>query len=137
MRNILLIIKREYFTRVKNKWFWVLTFLVPLGIVVLTVTPMFLERFAGRSEDKYLVIDKTGGQFEFLKNVEDERFEFEFVDVGKQEAMEKLEEREAIALIRFNEPEELLYEAELFSKKTISISKVESLRGFLHCRINF
>lgn len=59
MKNIWLIFAREYSTRIRNKWFWVSTILVPLGIIILSIAPAFLAQFSPESEFSIQINDPS------------------------------------------------------------------------------
>jgi ABC-2 type transport system permease protein len=59
MNKILLIIKREYVTRVKRKVFVVTTFLAPLGLAAITFLPAYLINH-GMEEEKIALYDESG-----------------------------------------------------------------------------
>jgi ABC-2 type transport system permease protein len=50
MKNLWLIFSREYSTRIRNKWFWIGTILVPLGVIALSIAPAFLAQFSPESQ---------------------------------------------------------------------------------------
>lgn len=57
MKNIWLIFSREYSTRIRNKWFWISTILVPLGIIALSIAPAILTQFSPESDFTLLIND--------------------------------------------------------------------------------
>ena len=59
MRKILLVIQREYFTRVKKKSFWILTIIVPFLVVLLYAIPFYLAS-KPIEHSNVLVVDETG-----------------------------------------------------------------------------
>lgn len=75
MHKIWLIIQREYTTRVKNKRFLMVTFLVPLLMVGLIVGSAYFS-FKGTEERKIAVIDPNGFFKDKLKNSNQLKFEF-------------------------------------------------------------
>ena len=71
MKKILLIISREYLSRVKKKSFWILTIVVPLLFAGLYAIPIYL---AVRPQEKttVLVVDDTklfDGAFKSSKEI--------------------------------------------------------------------
>jgi len=60
MNNILLILQREFFTRVKSKSFLLTTFLAPLGAVLFYAVLIFLFSRGSDNERKLAVIDHAG-----------------------------------------------------------------------------
>jgi ABC-2 type transport system permease protein len=73
MKKILLIIKREYLTRVKKRSFVIMTFLGPILMASVWIVPLLL---ASRSEGTKTieVIDETGLFFEQFKETGDTKF---------------------------------------------------------------
>lgn len=59
MKNILLIIRREFLTRVRKLSFWLLALLVPLVVALLYLLPPLLASHPGR-QAHVLVVDETG-----------------------------------------------------------------------------
>ncbi|MEI6221964.1 MAG: ABC transporter permease [bacterium] len=78
MRKILLVIRREYLSRVRQKSFWITTFLAPIGMALLVAVPVFLSTYSGGTAEKVAVVDLSG-LFEG-KLVSDETITFTFVD---------------------------------------------------------
>ena len=65
MNKVLLVIQREYFTRVKKTSFWILTILVPILLAVVYAIPIFLAT-RPLEHSHVLIVDDTGlfqGQF--------------------------------------------------------------------------
>jgi ABC-2 type transport system permease protein len=58
MNKILIIIQREYITRVRSKVFIIVTFLMPVLLASFSLVPMLIFRFGGDTE-KIAVIDKS------------------------------------------------------------------------------
>ncbi len=77
MHKIWLIIQREYLTRVKNKRFLLVTFLMPLLIIGLIFGSAYLST-TGTEHRKIAVIDPNGFIKSSLKNTS--QIEFEFPD---------------------------------------------------------
>ena len=75
MHKIWLIIQREYTTRVKNKCFLMVTFLVPLLMVGLIVGSAYFS-FKGTEERKIAVVDPNGFFKDKLNNSTQLKFEF-------------------------------------------------------------
>lgn len=59
MKKILLVIRREYSTRVRKKSFWILSILVPILIGVVYAIPILLAQ-KPLEESTVLVVDQTG-----------------------------------------------------------------------------
>jgi len=59
MRKIILIIRREYLTRIRKKAFWILTLLAPVIMVLFVVMPFFLDKLGGKTLE-IAVVDQSG-----------------------------------------------------------------------------
>jgi ABC-2 type transport system permease protein len=75
MHKIWIIIQREYTSRVKNKRFLLVTFLVPILMVGLIVGSAYFS-FKGTEERKIAVVDPNGFFKDKLKNSKQLKFEF-------------------------------------------------------------
>ena len=73
---ILTIAKREYFSRVKSKGFWVATLLLPLAMAALTILPSMIA-MKSRASQRLAIVDEVGGFGAALaaKLVEEEKSE--------------------------------------------------------------
>ncbi|MBC7912619.1 MAG: ABC transporter permease [Pyrinomonadaceae bacterium] len=71
MRKTLLIIQREYLSRVKKKSFVVMTFLVPLLFMGMTALVAYLTQKGGDAITEVKVIDEAGGFISQFKNSKD------------------------------------------------------------------
>ncbi|MEP7127891.1 MAG: ABC transporter permease [Chitinophagales bacterium] len=59
MNKILLIIRREYLTRVKKRIFLIVTLLAPISLGVITLLPVYLANH-GTQEEKIAIYDESG-----------------------------------------------------------------------------
>ena len=74
MNKILLIIQREYLTRVKKKSFIVMTILGPVLIAAMIILPTMLSEWSETDEKRVAVLDETGIFFEKFKDQENIKF---------------------------------------------------------------
>ena len=74
MNKILLIIQREYLTRVKKKSFIIMTILGPVLIAAMIILPTMLSEWSETDEKRIAVLDETGIFFEKFKDQEDIKF---------------------------------------------------------------
>lgn len=80
MKKLLLIIGREYFERVRNKSFIIVTLLMPLFMIGIMVAPSLMMLYGGKSEQKrVMVVDRSGMIVDKLYSSP----EVEFVDVSE------------------------------------------------------
>ncbi len=125
MNKIWLIIKREYFTRVKKKSFIIMTILGPLLMAGLMIVPVFIAQMSDQQK-KVSVIDETGLFYNKFKSNDDVKFEYITLDLETAKAIMKKSEWYALLYIPKTEtaiPEKAM----LFSEKQPSLS----LRSFI------
>ena len=80
MKKLLLIIGREYFERVRNKSFIIVTLLMPIIMIAIMATPTLVMLYGGKSEQKrVMVVDRSGLVVDKLYSSP----EVEFVDVSE------------------------------------------------------
>ena len=59
MKQVMLILAREYRQRVRRPSFWVLSLLVPLAVTLLYALPVIADR-SGKEVQEVLLVDETG-----------------------------------------------------------------------------
>jgi len=69
VRNVTPILKREYFTRVKTKGFWISTAIVPLFIGAIMILPTLIAAMSKTSPEPVIIIDRAGDFFPVLDTV--------------------------------------------------------------------
>ena len=69
MRNVIPILKREYFTRVKTKGFWISTAILPLFIGAIMILPTLIAAMSKTSPEPVIIIDRAGDFFPVLDTV--------------------------------------------------------------------
>lgn len=80
MKKMLLIIGREYFERVRNKSFIIVTLLMPIIMIAIMAAPTLMMLYGGKSEQKrVMVVDRSGLVVDKLYSSP----EVEFVDVSE------------------------------------------------------
>ncbi len=114
MEKILLIIRREYLTRIRKKSFVVMTILGPILLAALILLPVYLSK-VGTSKIKVAVLDETGWFYQKFHNQGDVQFYYvnNNVQQAKAEALAKGDMLLYIPLPKLNLPEN----AELLSLK--------------------
>ena len=87
MNKTLLILKREYLTRVKKKSFIIMTLLVPLMMAALTILPTYLAMMDDKEERTIAVYDPTSLVLNQLESNEFTKFHYipenEFQELSK------------------------------------------------------
>ncbi|MBP3192453.1 ABC transporter permease [Natronogracilivirga saccharolytica] len=86
--KLLLIIKREYLSRLKSKVFIVTTVLAPIGMILLLVLPGLIQTLSSDRERQYLVYDETEEVGKRL--VEDDTTIYRMSDAGPEELRQQL-----------------------------------------------
>ena len=81
MHKIILIIKREYLTRVRKKSFLVMTILGPLLMAAVVIVPIYLAT-KGNELKTVAVIDQTGIFYEKFKNTDNIKFHYLLTDIS-------------------------------------------------------
>ena len=109
MNHLPLIIKREYFTKVKNKSFVIMTFLSPLIMIALIAVVAYLSQLNNDKQRTISILDETG----YLKDV------FQNTDNTTYTNLSGLAFDDAIALVKEKKDYGLLY-----------IAKVDSVNVF-------
>jgi ABC-2 type transport system permease protein len=90
MKNILLILQREYLVRIKKKSFWILTFLMPILISGFYAF-LFWGVLNSREEQKVSIIDQNGGFTQKFKS--SPQIKFEYLHIPLDSAMVKLKQK--------------------------------------------
>ena len=93
MNKSILILKREYLTRVKKKSFIIMTLLVPVFMAALTVLPTYLAMMDDKEERTIAVYDPTALILNKLESNEFTKFHYipeqEFQELRKAFKSEK------------------------------------------------
>ncbi len=108
MKNILLILRREYLVRIKKKSFWVMTLLMPILISGFYAL-LFWGVFNSRDAQKVSIIDESGVFTQKFKN--SSNVKYEFVKISLDSAITRLnqdrkDKTDIVALIPKNIMEE-------------------------------
>jgi len=85
MHKIILIIKREYLTRVRKKSFLVMTILGPLLMAAIMIIPIYMAT-KGNELKTVAVIDQTGIFYEKFKDTDNIKFHYLVSDIGSAKA---------------------------------------------------
>ncbi len=76
MNKSILILKREYLTRVKKKSFIVMTLLIPIMMAALTILPTYLAMMDDKESRTIAVYDPTGLVLNLLENTEYTKYHY-------------------------------------------------------------
>ena len=78
MNKVLLIIRREYLTRVNKKSFIILTFLSPIFFAALIFVPIWLATIKSDEQKVFAIIDETGKYGSVFQNTDEYIFRYQF-----------------------------------------------------------
>ena len=120
MNKILLIIKREYSTRVRKRSFIVMTILGPILMAALIILPIYFSQMSQGSMKKVAVLDDTGWFYQKFKDQDNMKFTYVSGDFGKvkDEALKNNEMLLYIPLPELNVP----VNAELYSENQAGLA---------------
>lgn len=129
MHKIILIIQREYLTRVKKKSFIIMTILGPVLMAAMIVLPAFLADWSEATEKRIAVLDETGWFFEKFKDQDNLRFYHVFEDreTEKNLALSKGDHLLYIPLTELNVP----VGAELYSTKQAGLNVTSYVKSVM------
>jgi ABC-2 type transport system permease protein len=129
MKKIILIIQREYLTRVRKRSFVIMTILGPLLMAATFVVPVYL---ATRTEEmkKVAVLDESGIFFEKFKDLENIHFHYLVSDIGSAKA--NFTKSGDDALLYIPKPDvNLPSNAILYSESSVNISIISYVRSVM------
>lgn len=134
MSKTLLILKREYLTRVRKKSFIVMTFFGPVLMASLLLVPIWLASLSDIAERKIAVLDETSwfvGKFETGDNLAFAHI-FDDFETGKKRVMDGTYD----ALLYIPAPEmNVPVNAELFSKRQITMNMRSYIRNTMKTEV--
>tara|TARA_R110001592_G_scaffold63785_1_gene195662 strand:- start:1331 stop:2641 length:1311 start_codon:yes stop_codon:yes gene_type:complete len=132
MNKILLIIKREYLTRVKKTSFIVMTLVGPLLIAALMIVPAWL---ALKDKDIQIVevIDETGQFINQFESTETLQFDHQFMNIEK--AKEEFYDTKYTSILYINSTDKNA-EVEMFYKKQPGVSTIKQIENTIESAIN-
>ena len=117
MRNLKLIIKREYLARVRNKTFVVMTFLSPLILVAMIMLIAYLASLNSEEQRIVVVSDESGLFVSDFKTSEEIRF-IDLSQIALDEAKLLVEEKEYYGLLHIPKLDGLVMpEIQFFAKE--------------------
>lgn len=125
MNKTLLIIKREYLSRVQKKSFIVMTILGPLLMAALFIVPVYLAQLSDEVK-KVFILDETGWFINKFEN--SERFNFEYLYTDPESAKSIMTAQNGYALLYIPKPDvSVPSSALIFSQKQVGID----LKGYI------
>jgi len=138
MNHLLLVTKREYIHRVRNKSFVIMTFLSPLLMIGMAILVGYLSFKNSDTERHINVLDESGLFVNELQ--EDKRYHYTFLtDVDLAQAKSLTEESELYGLLYIPQSDNLLdlsRKIEFYSESTPSISVIEKIESLIEKKVN-
>lgn len=120
MNKILLVIKREYLSRVQKKSFIVMTILGPILMAALFIVPGYLSKMSDETK-KVMVLDETGWFLEKFEN--SDQFVFEQIYTDLETAKKSLSDQKGYALLYIPRTSVAIpSSAMIYSKKQVSVA---------------
>jgi len=133
MNKIILILKREYLTRVRKRSFIVMTILGPLLMAAIVVVPIYLAT-RGNEMKTVAVIDETGLFFEKFKDSDNIKFHYLVSDI--QSAKSAFGKSGDHALLYIPKPDVTLpTNAILYSENNVNINVKSYIKSTMTKRI--
>lgn len=121
MNKIILILKREYLTRVKKKSFIIMTFLGPFLMAALMIVPIVLATMQNIGEKNIAVLDETNwfiGKFE-----QDDNMQFHYVFDAVDSLKKQVLQEKYDLLVYIPRPElNIPVNAEIYSDRQIPLN---------------
>ncbi len=129
MHKIILIIKREYLTRVRKKSFLVMTILGPLLMAAIVVVPVYMAT-RGNELKTVAVIDQTGIFFEKFKDTDNIKFHYLLSDLGSAKTNFRQSGDYALLFIPKTEVS-IPTNAILYGENNVSINVISYIRNVM------
>lgn len=129
MNKILLIIKREYLTRVQKKSFLVMTILGPVLMAALFIVPVILSQLSDEVRTVQ-ILDETGWFQDRFEN--SDRYIYEHIFTDLETAKADLSESETYALVYIPRPEvSVPSSGVVFSSNQVSLDLKSHIRNVM------
>ncbi|QNK78927.1 ABC transporter permease [Winogradskyella undariae] len=137
MNHLPLIIKREYFTKVKNKSFIVMTFLSPLIMIALIAVVAYLSQLNNEKERTISILDETG----YLKGVFTDSEHTNYTNLNGlslEDAIVLVKEKEDYGLLHIsktNSLDDVTGHVKFYSEDSPSLSVISGLERQIEKRL--
>ncbi|MGQ1787033.1 ABC transporter permease [Saccharicrinis sp. GN24d3] len=131
MNKILIIIQREYFTRVKKKSFIIMTLLSPVIFAAMMIVPAWLTSQEDTKEKVIAIDDTTGNYATALKSTQYIKYQTLTDKQGSQDKQKLAKQFDALLVIR----EDLLEKktnVHLYSDGQITMDVIENIKSNLN-----
>lgn len=137
MNHLPLIIKREYFTKVKNRSFIVMTFLSPLIMIALIAVVAYLSQLNNDKQRTISVLDETGFMTDVFKNTDNTTYSL-LNELSFEEAIVIVKEKEDYGLLflaKVDSIDDILGNVKFYSEESPSLSIMSSLERKIEKRV--
>lgn len=130
LRNINIIISREYLTKVKKKSFLLTTFLVPIFFAAMCVLPSLIMFMAKDKGKEIAVVDQSGIVMPYLANGESITYtDYTAESIDDKKAFVEEHGVDALVMISAIDPESKTVTVASYSSKPLSIDITDEVRS--------
>jgi ABC-2 type transport system permease protein len=137
MNHLPLIIQREYFTKVKNKSFIIMTFLSPIIMIILISVVAYLSQLNNDKQRTISILDESGLVKDAFQNSEQTKYNmFEGMTLNDAKAIVK--ETSNYGLLYIGKLDTVTFtpaQIEFYSKESPSLSLISELESILENKI--
>lgn len=137
MNHLPLIIQREYFTKVKNKSFIIMTFLSPIIMIILISIVAYLSQLNNDKQRTISILDESGLVKDAFQNSEHTKYNmFEGMTLNDAKAIVK--ETSNYGLLYIGKLDTITFtpgQIEFYSKESPSLSLISELESILENKI--
>lgn len=137
MNHLGLVIKREYFTKVKNKSFIVMTILSPIIMIGLIALVAYLSQLNNNKERHISVLDESGLILDVLKDSDQTKYEI-LESISLEDAKLITEEQGKYGLLHIEDKEgidAIANSIKFYSKDTPSLTYISNLENKLERKL--
>ena len=136
MRNIGVVISREYLNKVKKKSFLIITFVVPILLGAFCLLPSLLMLKTKEAAKTIAVVDRSGIVMPYLENTENISYEdYSSTDVESAKAMIGNSGVDVVLSISEIDPEERMVSVETYSAKPMGMDMTESINSRINAAV--
>ena len=130
LRNIGIIISREYLTRVKKKSFLITTFIVPVLFAAMCILPSVIMLMAKDTGKKVAVVDQSGIVMPYLVDTETIDYtDYSTMSVDSMKSEFKSLELDALVVVSEIDPETKSVSLVSYSDKPMSVDMKEAIQS--------
>jgi ABC-2 type transport system permease protein len=136
MNHLPLIIKREYFTKVKNKSFIIMTFVSPLIMIALMAVVAYLSQLNNDKKRTISILDKSGFLSEVFQSTENTTYN-DLGNISLEDAKASVKQKEHYGLLYIAKGniDAIAENVKFFSEDSPSLTVISSLENKLEGRL--